>query len=168
MVASRSALSTRFLQPPVASRQPQRGTGKGFPETPSVASRSAHETSNPQSLRDSPRGARGKDSPKPLRSLRAPRTKPLTPSRSATAPEGHGERIPRNPFGRFAPNDVIFLGVSFVILLCSFPGGGSRRRRTCPLGRGHSGCPRRCTSGGLARTSRRWTSTPSCRRRPVL
>ena len=49
--------------PPVTSRQPLRGTGKGFPE--------------------------------PLRSLRASRTFHPTPSRFATAPEGHGERFPR-------------------------------------------------------------------------
>ena len=59
---------------------------------------------HPQSLRDSPGGARGKVSPKPLRSLRASRTFHPTPSRFATAPVGHGERFPRNPFGRFAPS----------------------------------------------------------------
>ena len=100
----RFALRALFIQPPVASRQPRWDTGKGFPETPSVASRFAHFSSNPQSLRDSPGGARGKVSPKPLRSLRASRTFHPTPSRFATAPVGHGERFPRNPFGRFAPS----------------------------------------------------------------
>ena len=66
------------------------------------ASRTFHPT--PQSLCDSPGGARGKVSPKPLRSLRASRTFHPTPSRFATAPVGHGERFPRNPFGRFAPS----------------------------------------------------------------
>ena len=28
----------------------------------------------------------------------------FTPSHFVTAPVGHGERIPRNPFGRFAPS----------------------------------------------------------------
>ena len=34
----RYALRARYLQPPVTAWQPQWGTGKGFPETPSVAS----------------------------------------------------------------------------------------------------------------------------------
>ena len=41
----------------------------------------------------------------------------------------------------------------------------SGSRRASPRGRAHSGCPHRCTSGAPVRTSRRWTSTPSCRRR---
>ena len=42
--------------PPVTSRQPLRGTGKGFtkPLRSLRASRFAHFSSNPQSLRDSP------------------------------------------------------------------------------------------------------------------
>ena len=98
----RYALRARFIQPPVPTGQPRWGTGKGFPESPSVATRFAHDSSNPQSLRDSPGGARGKDSPNPLRSLRASRTIHPTPSPYGTAPVGHGERIPRIPFGRYA------------------------------------------------------------------
>ena len=103
----RYALRARFIQPPVPTGQPRWGTGKGFPESPSVATRFAHDSSNPQSLRDSPGGARGKDSPNPLRSLRASRTIHPTPSPYGTAPVGHGERIPRIPFGRYAPNTHI-------------------------------------------------------------
>ena len=39
----------------------------------------------------------GKGFTKPLRSLRASRTFHPTPSRFATAPEGHGERIHQTP-----------------------------------------------------------------------
>lgn len=46
-----------------------------------------------------PLWTRGKDSPNPFGrfALRASRTFHPTPSRFATAPEGHGERFPRTP-----------------------------------------------------------------------
>ena len=84
------------------------GIGERAPQTPSVASHCVRYSFHPQSLRDSPGGARGKISPKPLRSLRTACTIPSTPSHFVTAPVGHGERFPRNPFGRFAPKPVTF------------------------------------------------------------
>ena len=66
---------------------------------------------NPQSLRDSPGGARGKDSPNPFGRF-ALRTVYSTPSHFVTAPVGHGERIPRNPFGRFAPSGEDYIWIT--------------------------------------------------------
>ena len=36
----------------------------------------------------------------------------LTPSHFVTAPVGHGERIPRNPFGRFAPSGEDYIWIT--------------------------------------------------------
>ena len=58
---------------------------------------------NPQSLRDSPGGARGKDSPKPLRSLRASHGL-FNPQSLRDSPGGARGKDSPNPFGRFAPS----------------------------------------------------------------
>ena len=81
------------------------GHGEGIPRNPfGRFARFAHNSSNPQSLCDSPRGGTGKGFPEtPSVASRALRTIPPTPSHFVTAPVGHGEGIPRNPFGRFAP-----------------------------------------------------------------
>ena len=83
---------------------PLGGTGKGFPDTPSVASlrvrcsRSAKYLQPPSHFVTAPWGARGKDSPIPLLSLRSACAYLQIPSHFVTAPlGGTGDRIPQTP-----------------------------------------------------------------------
>ena len=97
------------LTPQSLRDSPLGGTGKGFPDTPSVASLRVRIPScaylHPhQSLRDGPLGGTGDRIPQtPCVASHCVRI-PSTPQSLRDGPlGGHGERIPRYPFCRFAP-----------------------------------------------------------------